>query len=149
MKSYQTEDVLTLLSLVVTLPAASNNAIPTKEQYSSRLYLVNRLTVSLTLYSRKNSIARRQCVRWKAVLVQRNKFTLAVPMRDVYCVGCTPRAWDPRSKYIDNFNGWQHREGHLTCWMEYLVVSAVQTQCRCAILLVVIGTFIVAFDTLI
>ena len=24
-------------------------------------------------------------------------FTLAVPMREVYCVGYTPRAWDPRS----------------------------------------------------
>ena len=24
-------------------------------------------------------------------------FTLAVPMREVSCVGYTPRAWDPRS----------------------------------------------------
>ena len=24
-------------------------------------------------------------------------FTFAVSMREVYCVGCTPRAWDPRS----------------------------------------------------
>ena len=26
-------------------------------------------------------------------------FTLAVPMREVYCVRYTPRAWDPRSLY--------------------------------------------------
>ena len=24
-------------------------------------------------------------------------FALAIPMREVYCVGYTPRAWDPRS----------------------------------------------------
>ena len=41
-------------------------------------------------------------------------FALAVPMREVNCVGCSPRAWDPRSQwsmlndflYVGHFGPW-------------------------------------------
>ena len=37
------------------------------------------------------------CITIILVSAASSYFSLAVPIREVSCVGCTPRAWDPRS----------------------------------------------------